>query len=260
MTRPRHLADLDGDPANPPILFVPGIDGTALLFYRQTPLLAEAFDVIAFPLPDDPDATMDDLVGDLRLLITEVSDDGAILVGESFGGALAMSTALAHPEVVAGLVIVNSFPWLKRRLQIRAAPLALRMIPWFAMPLVRGFTESRLHSEHTQEEDLVEFHERAKAIGRRGYLRRLQILRDYDIRQQLAQIEAPTLFLAADHDRLVPSVYWGRYMADRVPGSELVILEGYGHICLINHDLDLLDHIGPWWRNHVDGVRIARSN
>ena len=25
------------------------------------------------------------------------------------------------------------------------------------------------------------------------------------------------------------------------------ILEGYGHICLINHDLSLLDHIGPWW-------------
>jgi hypothetical protein len=25
------------------------------------------------------------------------------------------------------------------------------------------------------------------------------------------------------------------------------VLEGYGHVCLINHDLDLIEFIGPWW-------------
>ena len=238
------------------MVLVPGIDGTALLFYRQVPLLARAFDVVAFPLPDDPGATMSELVDDLRLLIGEVSDQGAILVGESFGGALAMSTALAHPDQVKGLVIVNSFPWLARRFQIRAAPLALRLLPWIAMPLVRTLTESKLHSKHTSEADLAEFHQRAKAIGRRGYLRRLEILADYDIRRQLGSITAPTLFLAADEDRLVPSVTWARYMSARVPGSELEILSGYGHICLINDDLDLLAHVGPWWRRN----RVDRQN
>ncbi len=245
---PERLADLDSDRSTPPIVLVPGIDGTALLFYRQVPLLARAFDVVAFPLPDDPDASMDDLVDDLHRLITEVSDQGAILVGESFGGALAMSTALAHPDDVEGLVILNSFPWLAQRLQIWAAPLALRMIPWFAMPLVRRFTESRIHSAHASDDDLAEFHERSRSIGRRGYIRRLEVLRHYDVRAELGSIEAPTLFLAADQDRLVPSVRWARYMADRVPNAELEILEGYGHVCLINHDLDLLDYLGPWWQ------------
>lgn len=246
--RPTRLADLDSDLATPPIVFVPGIDGTALLFYRQTPLLAAAFDVVAFPLPNDPDASMSDLVADLHRLIGEVSDQGAILIGESFGGALAMSTALAHPSDVAGLVIVNSFPWLARRFQIWSAPVVLRTVPWFAMPLVRTFTESRLHSHHTTEGDLAEFHERSRQIGRRGYIRRLEILRHYDIRNQLGSIEQPTLFLAADEDRLVPSVKWASYMADRVPNAELQILHGYGHVCLINHDLDLLDYVGPWWQ------------
>ena len=244
---PGHLADLVADHPDPPIVLVPGIDGTALLFYRQQPLLARSFDVVAFPLPDDPDATMDDLVADLHQLITEVSDRGAILVGESFGGALSMSTALAHPDQVRGLVIVNSFPWLARRIQIRLAPLAMRLIPWAAMPLVRSFTESRLHSSHTLPEDLAQFHERAKAIGRRGYIRRLEVLRRYDLRDRLVELAPPTLFLAGDEDRLLPSVRWARYMAERVPGAELTVLEGYGHICLINHDLDLTDHIAPWW-------------
>ena len=35
---------------------VPGLDGTARLFYRQVPLLAGHFDVLTFPLPDDAKA------------------------------------------------------------------------------------------------------------------------------------------------------------------------------------------------------------
>jgi pimeloyl-ACP methyl ester carboxylesterase len=249
--RPEHLADLIAGHERPPIILVPGLDGTALLFYRQQPLLARAFDVVAFPLPDDPDITMDGLVEDLHQLIMEVSDQGVILIGESFGGALSMRTALAHPDDVRGLVIVNSFPWLARRFQIAVAPWLMRLTPWAAMPLVRRFTESRLHSAHTLPEDLAEFHQRSKLIGRKGYIRRLEVIRRYDIRLQLGSLTPPTLFLAGDEDRLVPSVRWARYMAERTPTSELTILEGYGHICLINHDLDLLDHVGPWWQRVV---------
>lgn len=229
------------------IVLVPGLDGTALLFYRQIPLLAERFDVVAFPLPNESDRTMDDLVAELRTLIDEVAPGGAILCGESFGGALSLSTALAHPDAVRGLVIVNSFARVPQRAKLRLAPIALRMFPWGAMPLVRRFTEHRLHSPHALEEDLAEFRERSRQIGREGYIRRLEILRHYDLREQLHRITAPTLFLAGDRDQLIPSVEQAELMSARLPNAEMKVLEGYGHICLINHDLDLLDYVGPWW-------------
>jgi len=229
------------------LMLVPGLDGTALLFYRQVPLLAERFDVVAFPLPDDPVRDMQGLVADLGRLISETAGDRpVVLCGESFGGALSMSFALAHPERVRALVVINSFPYIRSRLQLRLGPLALRLFPWGGMPLVRRFTESRLHSPHALPEDLHEFHERSRQIGRRGYIRRLEILWSYDIRERLREIEAPVLFLAGDRDLLVPSVEEARYMAARVPNATLRILEGYGHICLINHDLNLLEYIGPW--------------
>jgi pimeloyl-ACP methyl ester carboxylesterase len=239
-----HLRDhSEGDS----IVLVPGLDGTALLFYRQIPKLAERFNVVSFPLPDDANATMDGLVQDLTALITEVAPGRTVLVGESFGGALCLSTALAAPELVDGLVLVNSFPWLHRRVQLHIAPLLLRIVPWAAMPAIRRLTESRLHSPHTNDEDLAEFHERSRQIDRVGYRRRLETLGQYDIREQLHEIAAPTLILAGDRDRLLPSVRSGRYMAERIPDAEFHILEGYGHICLINHDLDLIDHVAPWW-------------
>ena len=242
-----HLRDVAARRPGPTLVLVPGLDGTALLFYRQLPLLADRFHVASFPLPDDPGRNMSDLVEDLRLLVVELSSEGVILCGESFGGALSMSFALAHPGLVRGLVILNSFPWVRDRARLRLAPLALRALPWAAMPMVRRFTEVRLHSPHALPEDLAEFHERSKQIGRDGYIRRLEILQHYDIRERLAEIQAPTLFLAGDLDRLVPSVEWARFMAARVPRASARILEGYGHICLINHDLDLLDYVGPWW-------------
>lgn len=233
------------------ILLVPGLDGTALLFYRQIPLLERRFRVETFPLPNDSDCTMDSLVADLLAWVEGQDADRILLCGESFGGALSMSFALAHPERLSGIVIVNSFPVIRERLKIRAAPLLLRLIPWGAMRLVRRLTRSRLHSPHTNEEDLREFLERSRAIDREGYIRRLEILQEYDIRDQLAELQVPALFLAGDRDQLVPSVPEARFMADRVPDGTLKILEGYGHICLIDHDLDLLEYVGPW----LDGVR-----
>lgn len=234
----------------PALLLVPGLDGTALLFYRQIPRLAPKFRVVSFPLPDDRDCTMSSLVTDLAAVIDQVSPtEPVILCGESFGGALSLSFALEHPERLRGLIILNSFPRVHQRLQIRLGPSLLKLVPWGAMPLVRRFTESKMHTSHTRPEDLKQFHERSRSIGRTGYIRRLEILQDYDIRKRLPEIATPTLFLAADQDHLVPSVQQAEFMASRMPNATVEVLEGLGHICLINHDFDLRATIEPWLTN-----------
>lgn len=244
-----NSSGLNEKTSGPTVILVPGLDGTALLFYRQLPLLAKYFNVVAFPLPDDDTATMDSLVEDLRQLILETAPEGAFLLGESFGGALAMSTALAHPDLISGLILVNTFPRLHNRIQLHIGRWLLKAVPWAAMPHIRRGTESRIHSPHTTSEDLAEFHDRMRHIGADGYRQRLQILRRYDIRDRLSDITAPSLILAGDEDRLLPSVQWAEYMQKRIPHSEIQILKGYGHVCLINHDLDITDFVAPWWRH-----------
>jgi len=235
-------------PAGSPILImVPGLDGTALLFFRQLPRLAERFEVESFVLPDDPAATMPSLVAALHAFIDSHTTQRVVLCGESFGGALSMSFALAHPERVLGLVILNSFPVIHSRLRLLVGPWLLRCFPWGAMPLVRRYTEQHLHSPHASADDLHEFHERSKQIGRAGYIRRLEILRSYDIRNQLPRLEPPVLFLASDQDRLLPSVAEAHFMCALAPRASMEILRGYGHVCLINRDLDLLGRITPWF-------------
>jgi pimeloyl-ACP methyl ester carboxylesterase len=230
-----------------PVVLVPGMDGTGLLFYRQVPLLARSYRVVTYALRDTA-PTMDLLVADLARVIEILAptERRAVIVGESFGGALALSFALAKPEQVSRLVILNSFPYFAPQLRLRLAALGLGALPWGAMGFVRRLTASRLHSPHTHRQEIQRFMALTARASRAGYINRLKLLMQYDVRHRLHELRPPTLFLAADRDRLVPSVAQARYMSAHVPGSALRVLEGHGHICLIAPDLNLEALLNEW--------------
>jgi len=191
---------------------------------------------------------MDELVADLHSSIAGAAPDGrrVILIGESFGGALSLSYALAHPERVDRLVILNSFARFERQARLWLGYHALRATPWGVMRVVRGLTASRMHSAETGPEEIRQFHTLMRATTRRGYLSRLRLLREYDVRDRLESLRAPVLYLAADRDHLVASVAQARLMSTLTPGSTMRVLEGHGHICLIAPSLDLAALLEDW--------------
>jgi pimeloyl-ACP methyl ester carboxylesterase len=225
------------------------MDGTGRLFYRQTPLLARSYRVATYALRDDA-TRMETLVADLASVIDSVAPAGrpVIVVGESFGGALSLSLALARPERVEALVILNSFPYFAPQLRLRLAIHGLGILPWGAMPLVRRLTAFRMHSKHTHRDDVQRFLTLTRQSTKTGYIGRLRILEQYDVRHRLHDIRCPTLFLAAEQDHLVPSVPQARYMATRVSGSTVRVLNGHGHICLIAQSINLASVLADWLR------------
>ena len=229
------------------VIFVPGMNGTGELFYRQVPLLQRFYRVATYSLRDDAE-NLDVLAADLAHTVDLVApvDGRATIVAESFGGAVALTFALRYPDRVAALVILNSFPYFAPQARLRLAIAGLTVLPWGAMPLVRRLTAFRLHSPHTHRTEVKQFIELTAHATRDGYINRLKLLRCFDVRDRLHDIRAPALFLAAEHDHLVPAVAQARYMADRVPSSVMRVLKGHGHICLIAPDLDLAAILREW--------------
>lgn len=229
-----------------PLVLVPGLDGTGLLFYRQVPLLERRYAVTTHRLRDTA-THIAELVAELDERIDGIAPGGRVtLVGESFGGALSLSYALAHPERIERLVILNSFPYFAPQARLRLGSWLLLATPWGVMRVVRELTAWRLHSPHTGRAELRRFHQLMRATTREGYLSRLRMLREYDVRRRLAEIQAPVLYLAADGDKLVPSVEQARLMASLTPHATMRVLEGHGHICLIAPDLDLGAILDEW--------------
>ncbi|MGZ8376069.1 MAG: alpha/beta fold hydrolase [Gemmatirosa sp.] len=231
----------------PPLVYVPGMDGTGLLFYRQVPLLTHRFRVVTYALRDEA-THMETLVDDLARILADVAPDGepAVLVGESFGGTLAMSFALAHLERVRALVVLNSFPYFRPQHRLHLAIRGVGIMPWGAMRLVRRLTAFRLHSRFTHRTEIARFHALTAGTTRDGYRNRLRILTHLDLRERLAELRVPTLFLAAEEDHLIPSVAQARLMAERAPDASVRVLPGHGHSCLLAHNVDLEEMLTTW--------------
>lgn len=240
-----------------PLVLVPGLDGTGLLFYRQEPLLGRHWRVTTHQHRDSA-VEMRELIEELDARVTQISGGQRVtLVGESFGGALSLSYALAHPDRVARLVILNSFPYFGPQARLWLGYHLMRATPWGVMRLVRQLTAWRMHSKHTGAGELRRFHLLMRATTREGYLSRLHMLRSYDVRSRLRELRVPVLYLAADNDNLVPSVEQATLMAALTPHATMRVLEGHGHICLIAPDLDLDQILEEWMRSSAE-VRETR--
>jgi pimeloyl-ACP methyl ester carboxylesterase len=234
------------------------MDGTGQLLYGQIPALSCRYRVVTYRLRDAA-TQMSTLVEDLARVVRHASPGGdpAIVLGESFGGALSLSFALDRPDLVAGLAVLNTFPYVRPQTRLRLAIAAVRAMPWKAMGLVRRLAAFRLHSRYTHRAEIRRFYELAGRATSEGYVNRLRILREYDIRDRLPELGTPTLFLAAERDHIIPSVQQARYMAARVPRSTLRILEGHGHACLLAPNLDMVQILAEWRR--PSGAAIAAS-
>ncbi len=83
---------------------------------NQIPALAEHFQVVAMDLrgfnkSDQPEGVqrygMPRLVGDVRAVVKHFGKKRAVIVGHDWGGAIAWSFAMQHPEMTDRLVILN---------------------------------------------------------------------------------------------------------------------------------------------------------
>ncbi len=228
--------------AGPLLIYICGLDGTGELFFRQAPGLADSYRVVTFPLRAEGEFTYDDLTGDIKRIMDRLGDPQAVILGESFGGTVALHFALRYPNRVKRLVVINSFPRFRGRARIRLAARLASAIPSFLIPLVRRVGNSiGLFLDGVAWNDRKKTHRALRASLLSGYRRRLQLIAEVNLEERLPAITAPALFIAGTRDRVVPSVDEARRMAALMPNAAVHIVPGAGHACLLGGKVRLAD-------------------
>lgn len=228
----------------PPFLYVAGIEGTGRLFYKQTEDLARDHTVVSFPLRPAGRYTMDVLINDVGEILREIGAERepATVLGESFGGVLAMSVALAFPTFLRRMILVNTFPWFANRRKIKFGVLAYSVLPYRLVRAYRKLNSGReLFGADVEAADRRLFREHTRVVPYEGYLSRMKIVRDVDLRPQLPRIKTPTLIVAGTADRLLDSVAAARTMVDALPRARLKLLPDTGHAALIARGVRVRD-------------------
>jgi pimeloyl-ACP methyl ester carboxylesterase len=233
--------------SGPLLIYIAGLDGTGQLFFKQCPDLARTYRVVTFTLRETGRFTYDDLTDDVAAIIDDLGERRAAIVGESFGGTVALWFAIRHGDMVERLVVVNSFPRFRGRWRIKSAIFLVRIIPF---PLIwpwRFFSNTvGLHLDGVTNSDRTRAQEIMRTVNGEGYLRRLELIEELDIQNRIRDICAPVLFIAGDKDLLIPSAREARLMASSIRNATVKIVKGAGHACLLGDRVSLARLLLEW--------------
>ncbi len=227
----------------PLALLIPGLDGTGGLYYRQIESLLFRYRVHAWEFRRRSDFDFADLVQELSEGTDSDAPQSVTVVGESFGGAVAIHYVLAHPERVLRLVLINAFsyhPW-KRRVR-----LGCRLAPLLRKPLFRHIkdfvVERTMALEGIELEDRRHYREVIARVHLPAYRRRLELVHGLDVRSRLQEICVQTYLFASGKDKIVPSVAQARFMGSRIPQAKVFEFPQAGHALLLTPGFFLADY------------------
>ena len=227
-----------------PLLYLPGLDGTGRLLHRQ-PRLHEAYDIRCVAYPHHPPQTYEELAD---LAASHLPDGPALVLAESFGGAVALTLALRRPDLVTRLVLVNTFAYFPSRILIKLAAAAGRFLPARpSNPATRGIRGLFFFSPDIPSPERDAWWERTADVPMSAFGWRLRLIADLDLRPRLAQVRTPALVVVAPNDRVVPPAA-GRLLARMLPHARRIDLR-VGHAALIHPRTDiagLIDNPAHW--------------
>ena len=225
----------------PLLIYLPGMEGTGKLFYRQEAALRAHFTVACLPSRNDPPFDYADLIDDVLNVMKEEQAGKAIIVAESFGGTVALQFAVQHPERIARLVLINTFPYFRRRIRLH---LGLILLPLTFIPLGNAIREffyrMVLGSEGVEKEDIAKLCECSFLHGYGTSRNRMRLVKGLDVRDQLSKITVPVTLIASARDKLIPSVKEARWMASHLPDARVMVLPEHGHTPLVTSNFSLL--------------------
>lgn len=217
-----------------------GLGGAAGFWAPQMAALEARYRVLAYdhrgtgdntePLPEP--YTIAAMAADVAGLLDEAGIARAHLIGHALGGLVGLQLALAAPERLASLILVNAWATLdshtRRCFETRLALLRhvgpeayVRAQPIFLYPAAWLSAEAERIARDDQ-------HGLAQFQGQDTLERRVSALQAFDVEPRLREIAVPTLVAASRDDVLVPYTCSER-LAAGLPNARLSLVPEGGH-------------------------------
>jgi 3-oxoadipate enol-lactonase len=242
-----------------PLVLLHGLGSSADDWFLQLPAFAPfylcvAADLRGHGLSEKPAGrySVGLFAADVGELLRELDLPPAHILGLSLGGMVAQQLALAQPQVVRSLVLINTLPglWPPPRQIVRVG---LRRLtpPWRTpdMAQVAKRVAVDLFPDPTAGFFRAQAAARIAANDPAAYRRATMAVAGFWPGSALKRIVCPTLIIAGEADRVVPGIYQAR-LRRALPHARYVSIPGVGHACNIDRPdvvnaaiLEFLSHV-----------------
>lgn len=197
--------------------------------------------------------TVDEMARDAIALIGALGFEKVDLLGFSLGGFVAQDIALKRPDLVRKLILAGTGPAGGKGIEKVGAvswPLMIKGLLRLRDPKFYLFFTATANGHRAAKAFLDRLKERKtdrdKGPTPAAFLRQLKAIKAWGVEapQNLDSIRIPVLIANGDNDIMVPTAN-STDLANRIPGSQLVIYDDAGH--------------GGIFQNHADFVAKALS-
>ena len=279
--------------SGPAVLLLHGIAGSSRTWRDVIPRLTDRFTVIAPDLMGHGssgkprgDYSLGAFASGIRDLLEVLDIEAATVVGQSFGGGVAMQLAYQHPERCERLVLVDSgglgreVSWMLRAMTLPGSEYVMPAIfPGFIRDwgdsLFRIASDRGLHLGRATEMWSA-YASLAESENRQAFARILRSVIDPGGQSVSAMDrlylteQLPTLIVWGDRDDIIPLDHAHAAHA-AIPGSQLVIIKGAGHFpqieaptVFVDALIDFMDtttpaHLGAAERRQMLQARSASA-
>ena len=235
------------NPDAPLFVYLPGMDGTGKLLQTQSDRLVANFDLRCLSIRTDDYSTWEDLARDtVKLIKSELANKTnreVYLCGESFGGCLALKTAIAAPNLIKKLILVNPASCFN---QLPLLSWSVNIAPWMPTWVHRysaaGLLPFLVKLNRINDCDRQRLIKSMKSVPPRVVSWRLSLLRDFKVtKEQLRSLNMPSLIIAGAADGLLPSVQEAQKLTRLLPKAKNIVLPQSGHACLLETGINLYE-------------------
>jgi pimeloyl-ACP methyl ester carboxylesterase len=235
--------DYERSGSGEPLLLIMGMSGTALHWRAAfLDLLRRDFEVFAYDHRGvgastrlEGPLTIAQMADDAAALLRALDVDSVHVMGISMGGMVAQELALSSPELVRTLTLGCTYCGGPGS-ALTGADVTQRLGEAMmsgdrARALRVGWEINVSATMAADEEAAAEFialgDQRAVAVP--VVLAQMQAVLGHDTSARLPQLRMPTLVIHGTEDQMLP-VQNGRLIASLIPGAELEIFDGVGHM------------------------------
>jgi pimeloyl-ACP methyl ester carboxylesterase len=249
------------NPHLPLLVYCPGMDGTGRLLDRQAKYLQHYFNIRCLSYPYETGETWESLsIKAINLIQKElyslsqpistslprfnaspVNQPSVYLLGESFGGCLALKTLNKAPWLFKKVILVNSASAFRLRNWLNLGGMITRWLPDFLhqgsclglLPFLASLGRLNVNDRRALLQAM-------RSLPAAAVSDRISLLNEFNLNpHSLKYLPQSFLILASKSDRLLPSLEEGQQLKTLLPNAELVVLPESGHACLLEKELNL---------------------
>jgi len=213
------------------VIFIHGAGGSTMAWYFQNDRLKSSMEVLCVDLPGHGQSPGNgcDSIGQyseaVYSLLNERPPDRYFIAGHSMGGAIAMTFALAHPDLVKGLILIGTGA------KLGVMPSILEGIRQDKARTVRNIVDIAFSKKTSPQMKDMAFDE-MMLCSEEVIFKDFFACNGFNVINSIAEIKVPALVICGRDDLLTPPKY-AEFLHRSLADSRLSLIEGAGHMVML---------------------------